>query len=74
MTAVKLSSPYIPRSDTENVLPVSSAGETEPSRTLAASSRLVAAILRQRKSSSASKIVGTSSPSSAADRDPDVHP
>jgi hypothetical protein len=63
--ASKLLIPYMPRFDTEKVPPESSGGVIDPSLTLPARARASAAISR-RPLRSASKIVGTTSASSAA--------
>ena len=69
MTAEKLSIPNIPRFETVNVAPDSSAGVIEPSRARAAKVRAARAISATGLAS-ASKIVGTSSVSSAATATP----
>ena len=69
ITASNSSIPNIPRLETVKVPPESSGGVTEPSRTLAATARVSAAICR-RPFLSASKIVGTTSASSAATATP----
>ena len=69
MTAWKLVTPNMPRFETVNVPPPSSGGVTTPARTRSASARDSRAI-SETALRSASKMVGTTSASSAATATP----